>query len=82
MKVTPKQRELHPPPQVSGAKDKSRASDSNAKDKRQLDKAGIFLTSFAVGLAFLFLGFELVSHYSTVDDAYISFRYLDNWLNG
>jgi hypothetical protein len=80
MENTPKQRELHPP--ISGAKDNSRASDSNVKDKRRSDKAAILLTSFAVGLAFVFLGFELVSHYSIADDAYISFRYLDNWLNG
>jgi arabinofuranosyltransferase len=61
---------------------KQRKTRTIAKDKRQLDKAGIFLTSLAGGLALLFLGFELVSHYSIVDDAYISFRYLDNWLNG
>jgi hypothetical protein len=33
-----------------------------------------------VGLALL--AFNLITHLSVADDAYISFRYLDNWLNG
>jgi hypothetical protein len=57
LEVTPRQRELHPP-QVSSAKGNSGASDSNAKDKRQLNKAGIILTGFAGGIAFMLLVVE------------------------
>lgn len=55
---------------------------TSAKDRGQSGQVEILLTGLAVGLAILFLSYELYSHYSIVDDAYISFRYLDNWLDG
>ncbi|GAB4359845.1 MAG: hypothetical protein Kow006_29260 [Gammaproteobacteria bacterium] len=33
-------------------------------------------------LSLLVLGVAIVGHYAITDDAYISFRYLDNWLDG
>lgn len=43
------------------------------------------ISSTLIIICFIGLGvlvFNLVNLYSVADDAYISFRYLDNWLNG
>jgi arabinofuranosyltransferase len=46
--------------------------------KISLNSTQIFICFIGLGL----LVFNLVNLYSVADDAYISFRYLDNWLDG
>ena len=47
-------------------------------EKISLNSTLIFICFIGLGL----LVFNLVNLYSVADDAYISFRYLDNWLDG
>jgi hypothetical protein len=47
-----------------------------------MDRAEFILTYALSGLALLFFTYELVPHYSIIDDAYISYRFLDNRLVG
>ena len=51
----------------------------NAPGERAAARAAIVLPCIG---ALVLLAYGLVTHYSIVDDAYISYRYVDNWLAG